>query len=307
MARFSFPLMLPFPFSATVTGSYHFSALDDIALEDDYEQQARYTAGIFNGPIFRDEATFPTSNVPHPTHGGFFELRQSPELQAFSSSFDESRPEILRAHKSRRQRILGRENKKTNRQLHHDYTSVDRDYNWVSYGRNSENRLPGVSEFLFGKADIEPHRCPRKRKRRESTFEQDPSSCSEFKITNFEDFSASVDEIDTIDNPTAILREISEDCEDKEMNQSSGGSSHQWMNYEDENNEEPDPCPEKYRDPLWEEHFKSEESAGRSVKGKERANPPNFNLYNSYRESEQYSSQVHNVRFCDLSHNKICC
>ena len=83
------------------------------------------------------------------------------------------------------------------------------------------------------------------------------------------------------------------------MNQASDPSSSrsQWAEYTDVDDEEPDPCPEKYRDPLWEEFFKDDESATRSTKGKEKLESVNQGYYQSQSWPIRDSGEPYNVSF----------
>ena len=81
------------------------------------------------------------------------------------------------------------------------------------------------------------------------------------------------------------------------MNQAGGSSSAEWVEYANFDDEEPDPCPEKYRDPLWEEFFKDEEPAIRSAKGKEKINPVNHGYHQPCNWPGEGAGRPYNVRF----------
>ena len=297
MTSFTLPFTLRFPISAAFTSPCQFSSPDDFSLEDDYEYTPRHTTGIFDGS---------QSSVPLLRNKSIWSHRWFPEFQVFSRSYDELRPEILHAYRTRRQPEFSiNEDTKECEPSYHDYVRFFRDYDMIpsapSARTSPEICLPGLSELFFGKADIDSHRSPRKRRRRGSTFQQDPSGFPEYELSDCEKMTARILKNPFIDRDanTAKSREQSQheiltNCEGEEMNQSSQESSHQRMQHEDINYEEPDPCPEKYRDPLWEEHIKSEESTSRSAKGKERADPLGP-VYDSYNGSEQYRDQPYSV------------
>ena len=292
--------MFPFPIPAAITGSCHFSTFNDFSLEDDDGRASKFTAGIFNGLM---------PNVPQPTDRSFGGSRQFPEYHITSNSYNRFRPESLHTQRSIEQQAYGiDESEKPYEPSYYDYTSSCRGYDTNPCAPSTRSspglRLPGLSELFFGKANMESHRSPRKRRRRGSTFEHNPSRFLEVEISNCEELTTNAcktpfiyRDANTAKSHKKVQREISTDCEDQEMNQSSEGSSRQRMQHGGVEYEEPDPCPEKYRDPLWEEHVKNEESSTRSAKGKEKADPLDPVYYNSCNESEQFLSQPYNVSF----------
>ena len=89
------------------------------------------------------------------------------------------------------------------------------------------------------------------------------------------------------------------------MNQAGGSFSAQRVKYANVVEEEPDPCPEKYRDPLWEEFFKDDEPATQSVKGKEKIESTDRGYYQSRSWTGEGAGRPYNVSL-DIQRKSFC-